>query len=675
MGNGGNVTSLTNSTVMPPAVDISQTDGTSKTTGTTPATGQPTTGASSQTAKFISRINCTIPPAGEGIRGKPPTDLSAEHTVSRTDPTPTTESGVSGQGSGTSVRERASSIGQAHLSADKDPPQTTREGVGSGKDLATLQREQSVQQASKTKSKHGSRLSRSSSKIAKEVGLRRSSSSAKAGKSSPVTHGTGIHVTYDASKATQSIGDYRVPVDPADPEAGFKSAERPELSAKAEAALYKGCVKGADGKSPTEKRTAFLEKFAERMRDVPPAEKTADGENPTTTLLEFFGGDEELLQLYKDAVAEERNSTEFRDAVMAAASEKQDTNPCPGQKMVMYVGGPSAAGKSFTRGKFVDKVRQRKQEEAAAAEKAGKPLPAETGKDSYVVSVDGGLDRELCQMRQMVLQSALAKGYAGIEDLQSNTKTSVKGHVKKAAMSEGNHMHVVIPATFISGLMSFRSMFSKLGKRKDVFQVFAEVRADHTGELSSDKADKSFQKTIRYNGDSRANNMTGEPPISMGQIFMNNRNIGFESKKYQPKYFGMGVKMSKVAKEFFLRSASSKRSLVLSNESDNMHVKVKEDGRIVQTTRNPTVKHVSRREVALWHAVKRYDTEGKKQAIHSFGIPDGERKPDVEDKILQGDMQYKDKDGNMQKVESFSDFMKFLNQNKMRAQLKISVGN
>jgi len=106
-----------------------------------------------------------------------------------------------------------------------------------------------------------------------------------------------------------------------------------------------------------------------------------------------------------------------------------------------------------------------------------------------------------------------------------------------------------------------------------------------------------------------------------------------------------------------------------------MHVKVKEDGRIVQTTRNPTVKHVSRREVALWHAVKRYDTEGKKQAIHSFGIPDGERKPDVEDKILQGDMQYKDKDGNMQKVESFSDFMKFLNQNKMRAQLKISVGN
>ena len=43
-----------------------------------------------------------------------------------------------------------------------------------------------------------------------------------------------------------------------------------------------------------------------------------------------------------------------------------------------------------------------------------------------VVSVDGGVEREVSQMRQMVLQVAVTRGYKGIGDLHKNTKLKTK---------------------------------------------------------------------------------------------------------------------------------------------------------------------------------------------------------------------------------------------------------
>jgi hypothetical protein len=490
----------------------------------------------------------------------------------------------------------------------------------------------------------------------------RISSVNKADASQTTKVGAGIHLTFDLEAVTQAIGKYEM------------ESERPGLSGTAEAKLHQGCEKSQ------EKRKEFLEKFHARMRDIPQKDNDT---KPVTTMLELFGGDEELLELYHDAVAEERNSTEFRDAVFTKSAEKQDENPCPGQRLVMYVGGPSAAGKSFTRGAFVEKVKEMKKEEAEQS--VSKNQNSETPlKDSYIVSVDGGIDREICQMRQIVLQSALAKGYAGIEDLQKNTNTSVKKHVKNAAMAEGNHMHVVIPATFISGFVGFVKMFNKLGNKNDVFQVFAEVRADKTGELKGKEATESFRQTIKYNGESRAYHLGKERPLKVQDIKMNNRELPCESKVYESKYFDHGVTFSKKAKAAFKKMASSKRSIILSNESDNMHVAKTDAGKYVQTTSNPTVKHVSRREVKLWEMIDPnkgtpvVDVAKINSILDEFGIPDGQMKEEAIQQMIDGDMSYhpKDKDESKTiKVEDLKTFIGFLASNGMRSRLKVTPQN
>lgn len=448
--------------------------------------------------------------------------------------------------------------------------------------------------------------------------------------------------SFDLDKVLERIGNYEI-----------DASEVPQLTTEAKKALYEGC------KDSTAKRTEFLTKFQEHLKKTPSADKTSNSENPVTTLSEFFGGDQALLQLYKEAVDEERNSTQFRDAVFAAAVEKQDINPCPGQRMVMYVGGPSAAGKSFTRGAFVEQVREQRNPDGI------------NDVNAYVVSIDGGIDREMCQIRQIVLQAALAKGNAGIQDLHKNTKTSVKAKVQKAAMKQGNNMHLVIPTTFIDGFTKFISMFKNLGKKSDTYQVFAEVRADKTEPaITNDVADNSFRETILYNGESRAYYLEGDPPLSTEDIKMNNRKIPCESKVYQAKYFNFGVQFSRKAKKAFKIFASNTNSLILSNESDNMHVKLDSSGKYIQTTANPTVKHVSRRELMLWEALYNEptaDDEQLKSILKNFGLPE-EKQTSMFTMLKTRPL--KTNDGT--EVADLKGFIKFLSENNARSKLKVT---
>lgn len=424
--------------------------------------------------------------------------------------------------------------------------------------------------------------------------------------------------------------------------------ERPGLSQKAQEKLYKGCPKNTS----TKKREEFLTELSKHLDNIPTIETKKGESKPVTSFDDLFKANPKLKQLYKDAVKEEKNSKEFRDAVMAEASEKQETNPCPGMKMVMYVGGPSAAGKSFTRGAFVEEVRNQMQAESGNEENS-----TVGGADSYVVSVDGGIDREMCQMRQMVLQSALAKGYAGIEDL-NDVKTSVKGNVKKAAMTEDNNMHVVIPATFTSNLHKFPGMCRNLSQKKNVYQVFAEVRSDHSARgINPEEADESFRQTILYNGESRAYNLDKEYDSG---ISMNKRNLPCESKVYQPEHFDKGVWASDRAKDVFKRVGSSKRSLILTNHSDNMHV----DAQGNQVTSNPAIKHIARREIDLW---KEIEGGANKRTINEFtkrlGHSD-EKSEKITEKIME-----KIDNGD---VKDLADFKKFLADEKAQAKLQVT---
>ncbi len=443
------------------------------------------------------------------------------------------------------------------------------------------------------------------------------------------------------------------------------------LSNEAKAVLFDGVKK-----TETLAREEFLTALHERLPNIPQGKY-----NKTITLKKLLGKD--VFKLYKKAVKEERNSKEFIRAVFIASSEALDKNPCGDKKVVMYVGGPSAAGKSFTRKAFFKELTDLKK---------GESIPP---RESFLVSVDGGIDRELSQIRQIVLQLAVAMGYLGIQDLHKHTKTSVKKRVQKAAMAGGNNYHMAIPATFISGLAKFKKQMKALTADPNIFQVYAEVRSDHSSK-SWWQAHIEFQQTILYNGNSRAW-MDPKKPYK-GEIRMNNRNIGCESKEYERKYFESGIIMSKQAKKFFRSNSKNDKAIIMSNESDNMHLKnvgTEDDPKWVQDSKNPDIKHISKRELNLWNSLK--DINFDKDTIAS--ISDESRFDEISDfrapnieatsakAILyeffkasgyEGDLGKKSTAlltelANEEKFPDLKSFQKFLRKNDAGAKLKITT--
>ncbi len=85
------------------------------------------------------------------------------------------------------------------------------------------------------------------------------------------------------------------------------------------------------------------------------------------------------------------------------------------EQLILWVGGPSASGKSYG----ADAVIKRLDAEIMPAD-----VNRQNGND--VVFIDGGVEREVSQMRQLVLQVAIKKGYSGIKDLHKHTELGIK---------------------------------------------------------------------------------------------------------------------------------------------------------------------------------------------------------------------------------------------------------
>ncbi|MDB2614006.1 hypothetical protein N9Y92_02480 [Chlamydiales bacterium] len=448
---------------------------------------------------------------------------------------------------------------------------------------------------------------------------------------------------FDLEKAKALIGNYELKDSNGNPKV------MPKISDKSREALLEGCAKAEETpKNPRAKREEFLDLLHRHLPNTPPGK-----DKEVTTLLDFFDGDTDLLDAYKEAVAEERNSVEFREAVFTEAAEKRDTNPSPFKKMVMYIGGPSASGKSFSRKAFIKAV-QNLTSKGTEQNKS----------ECHIVSIDGGIDRDLCQMRQMVLQAATKNGYGGISDLHKHTKTGVKEHVLNAAMNEGNDFHVVIPATFINGLKKLTNMMKDLSKKENIYQVFTEIRADTTSDTSKTAAKKSFKETICYNGESRAYILENDENND-NEMTMNNRKIGCESKIYEENNFKWGAMGSSLAKKMF-----KGKGPIISNDSDNIHVNKNKKGEWVQTKEKPTVTHISQRELNLWNALQKGDTIG----------------PTLEFKALKPEMSLKefsektgtfmdslsDKMGENENFD-FPDFIKLLGEHGLRSEAKLTI--
>ena len=161
--------------------------------------------------------------------------------------------------------------------------------------------------------------------------------------------------------------------------------------------------------------------------------------------------------------------------------------------------------------------------------------------------MDGGVEREVSQMRQLVLQTALSLGFKGIEDLEKKTEPKnsknkaikIKSYIEKAA---GKHkgLHLAIPATFTNlGIGRIR----QYAKRKNVQQIFSRIIG---GKTAAENA--RFKRTVERLGNERA---WFRGVFNAIAFKINNLRIGCESKKYVLKHFESGVRCSALARNMY----------------------------------------------------------------------------------------------------------------------------
>jgi len=322
----------------------------------------------------------------------------------------------------------------------------------------------------------------------------------------------------------------------------------------------------------TQARIEFLTFLHNKILIEP--DKQAKNASPIE-IKELLG--EHGMNLYKAAINEERNSQNFREAVFVNSCNHYEGLKWE-KKMVLWVGGPSASGKSFGAQAIINQVEYKMPKEIANAkakkDTTGKILISAQGSVEYeydepgndVISIDGGIEREVSQMRQMLLQVALSKGYIGVENLDK-TKLNTKKYVQKAAETTDN-LSMVIPNTFANPFKKRKNKLrmASFEDNDNIEQFFSIVDGEKGLETQ-------FQDTVFHSGTTRAwydpNTQGNFEPT---KIKMNNTNIGCESKVYDPNPFSRGQQQSKKVMAYFERISHVPDSHTITFTTDLVHI-------------------------------------------------------------------------------------------------------
>mgnify|MGYP003626168438 CR=1 FL=1 len=321
------------------------------------------------------------------------------------------------------------------------------------------------------------------------------------------------------------------------------------------------------------------------------------------------------LELYQAALNEESRSKNFRDAVFVNSTNHYDGIKWS-KKLVLWVGGPSAAGKSFGAEAIIDKVEHQIPKDMSTAKQKkdehGKTIMSESGvaemeydeSGNDVVSIDGGIEREIFQMRQMLLQVALVKGYTGVDKLDAgDRKFGIKEIVQKAT-EKTDDLSMVLPNTFVKAYAISDTIGSDTASRfsgtsakmksferdNNVAQFFSIVEGEPGKE-------QQFRDTVYHSGTTRAW-YKGEKP-NAADIKMNNTNIGCESKVYDPKPFDRGVSSSRRGMDMFRLYCHNPDNQIITFTTDLVHIySPQDDGKWEICPRNEEPTHkMSKRDL------------------------------------------------------------------------------
>ncbi|HEX2549773.1 MAG TPA: hypothetical protein VHM20_08085 [Gammaproteobacteria bacterium] len=380
---------------------------------------------------------------------------------------------------------------------------------------------------------------------------------------------TSTYIQEAIKDGKKKIGNYEI--NPTD----LKHFQTISENKKFTQALY-----GEDGKTEDTKefREAFFGKVSELFNYETKTEPTLTqrlkkflkrpNKNGTITMEELLGT--KGVELYQQAIQEEYNSREFKTAVFIA-STKHYAGKSWKDRLILWIGGPSAAGKSFLRDRIIGHLYSLPEKDLPTKENK-----EEKEKGNFVVSVDGGVEREVSQVRQLVLQAALLKGYTGISDLEGQTKPEdkngksikLKSTIEKAVLAHDDKdltLHLAIPDTFTHLQTGKISDYAKMENTQQIFSCVTGGR-NHA----------RFKRTVERSGSERA---WYQRVFNYLRFKINNRNIGCESKIYL-RYFDFGVFCSNRARKAYrISQTTNDRKIIDFNViNDSIYLRRGKDG-------------------------------------------------------------------------------------------------
>lgn len=320
------------------------------------------------------------------------------------------------------------------------------------------------------------------------------------------------------------------------------------LNPEAKALLYKGAEEKDQTKSARIRFLLYLEENYQKLQAKYPKKDpdTVHPQNSAITLKELLG--KEGVELYEAAIKEESKSRNFRDQVFKNSVFTVTGQPASeDKKIVAWIGGPSGTGKSFYSKNFANRL-------------VGHDDHNDNHQEVSFVTIDGGIERQTSQMRNLVLNLSLKHGYSGVVDLEDHTELHAKKHIQEAALeskkSEGsNNYNLVIPATFVSDILTVDKTMKTYANDENIQQVFCEIGAP-------EGQDKPLKTLIEYRAEKRAfgfpNASTKQALVTESGTLSMEYNGQVESKPYSGFLsYEMGKNCSERAKEKYI-SATTK---------------------------------------------------------------------------------------------------------------------
>ncbi len=267
-------------------------------------------------------------------------------------------------------------------------------------------------------------------------------------------------------------------------------------------------------------RRAFIRHLQKQVNEVVPPYQVKEPDlretNPKSqaiSLKALLGSGHEL---FLEALKEEMQSKQYRQALF-----NKSATFYPGRKwakrLQAIIGGASASGKTFATKSAIERTQSLMGVDNSCEDEPG----------NFVLSKDGGIVREMSQMRNLVIEAAVSLGYPGISDLHDDTKEILEPLKKRVEQTaeQTKDFGITRPLTFTGPKelpSHFAGLLGKYLKSKIVPGIRMLTKAEDTDRalfimvqpkeeserqatlLGTPKEKTMFEKAVHFMGDSRA---------------------------------------------------------------------------------------------------------------------------------------------------------------------------